>query len=121
MTGSRYTYPMTTTERPWGTYTILDETPTSKTKTITVKPGQRLSYQTHEKRSEYWVIVDGNGIITLDGESINCVSGDAFVVPVGTAHRIHNVGEVDLVFIETQLGTYFGEDDIVRIEDDYSR
>lgn len=110
-----------TSERPWGSYTILDETPSSKTKSITVKPSQRLSYQTHEKRSEYWVIVEGTGIITLDGESITCLAGDAFVVPIGTAHRIHNIGEVDLVFIETQLGTYFGEDDIVRLEDDYSR
>jgi mannose-6-phosphate isomerase len=112
---------MSTSERPWGTYTILDETPLSKTKTITVKPGHRLSYQTHEKRSEYWVIVDGSGVITLDGEQMDCLAGDAFVVPVGTAHRIANTGDIDLVFIEVQLGLYFGEDDIVRIEDDYSR
>ena len=110
-----------TSERPWGTYTVLDETSSSKVKSITVKPNQRLSYQTHEKRSEYWVIVEGNGIMTLDGESVNCLPGDAFIIPVGTAHRIHNIGEEDLVFIEVQLGLYFGEDDIVRLEDDYSR
>jgi mannose-6-phosphate isomerase len=112
---------MTSERRPWGTYTVLHETPTHKVKTITVEAGKRLSYQTHEKRYENWVIAQGTGIVTLDGESITCVAGDAFIVPIGTAHRIHNIGDVDLVFIETQLGTYFGEDDIVRLEDDYSR
>lgn len=110
-----------TQTRPWGTYTIVDESPASKTKTITVHPGHRLSYQTHEKRSEYWVIVEGSGVITLDGKESSCLAGDAFIVPVGAAHRIANTGDTDLVFIEVQLGLYFGEDDIVRIEDDYSR
>lgn len=112
---------MDTSERPWGAYSVLNETPSSKTKIITVLPGHRLSYQTHDKRSEYWVIVEGTGTITLDGESADCLAGDAFIVPVGVAHRIKNTGENNLVFIEVQLGLYFGEDDIVRLEDDYNR
>lgn len=112
---------MTTENRPWGTYTVLHETPSHKVKTITVEPGKRLSYQTHEKRSEYWVIVSGTGIVTLNGLSNMCVGGDAIVIEQGDAHRIENTGTDDLVFIEVQLGVYFGEDDIVRIEDDFGR
>jgi len=107
--------------RPWGTYEVLSDTATHKVKRIVVKPGQRLSYQVHDKRSEYWVIVDGMGTVTLDGQEAMCLGGDAFVIATGVAHRIKNTGEEDLVFIETQLGVYFGEDDITRLEDDYNR
>jgi mannose-6-phosphate isomerase len=82
---------------------------------------RRLSYQTHQKRSEYWVIVSGAGTVTLDGTTSVCVAGDAFVIEQGVAHRIENTGTEELVFTEVQLGTYFGEDDIVRIEDDFGR
>ena len=109
------------TERPWGHYLVLEDSPTHKVKTILVKPGKRLSYQTHEQRSEYWVIVSGTGTVTLDGQEAMCLAGDAFVIEQGTAHRIANTGTEDLVFIETQLGLYFGEDDIVRLEDDFGR
>ena len=112
---------MTSENRPWGNYTVLHETPNHKVKTITVEPGKRLSYQTHEKRSEYWVIVSGAGTVTLDGITSVCVGDDAFVIEQGVAHRIENTGSEELVFIEVQLGTYFGEDDIVRIEDDFGR
>lgn len=112
---------MTTETRPWGTYTVLHEKPDHKVKTITVEPGKRLSYQTHEKRSEYWVIVSGTGIVTLNGVATTCVGGDALVIEQGDAHRIENTGIDKLVFIEVQLGVYFGEDDIVRIEDDFGR
>ena len=112
---------MSTENRPWGSYTIIKEADDHKVKTITVEPGKRLSYQTHEKRSEYWVIVSGTGTVTLDGIEEMCVAGDAFIIEQGIAHRIHNTGEEPLVFVEVQLGIYFGEDDIVRIEDDFGR
>lgn len=109
------------TERPWGTYEILREDDKSKVKRIVVHPGKRLSYQTHEKRSEYWVIVEGTGQVTLDGIQSLAIAGDAFIIEQGIAHRIENPSDTDLVFIEVQLGIYFGEDDIIRIEDDYGR
>ena len=112
---------MISENRPWGNYTVLHETPSHKIKTITVEPMRRLSYQTHEKRSEYWVIVSGAGTVTLDGITSPCVAGDAFVIEQGVAHRIENTGTEELVFTEVQLGTYFGEDDIIRIEDDFGR
>ena len=109
------------TDRPWGTYEVLTTSETHQVKRIVVHPGKRLSYQTHEQRSEYWVIVAGTGTITLDGQDSVCLAADAFIVDQGVAHRIANTGEEDLVFIETQLGLYFGEDDIVRLEDDFGR
>ena len=109
------------TERPWGTYEVLTTSDTHQVKRIVVKPGQRLSYQTHEQRSEYWVIVAGTGTVTLEGQDAMCLAGDAFIVDEGMPHRIANAGTEELVFIETQLGTYFGEDDIVRLEDDFGR
>jgi mannose-6-phosphate isomerase len=109
------------TDRPWGTYEVLATSDTHQVKRIVVKPGQRLSYQTHEQRSEYWVIVAGTGTVTLDDIQSMALGGDAFIIEQGIAHRIANTGEEDLVFIETQLGLYFGEDDIVRLEDDYER
>ena len=112
---------MKSENRPWGNYTVLHETPNHKVKTITVEPGRRLSYQTHEKRSEYWVIVSGIGAVTLDGIMSPAIGGDAFIIEQGIAHRIQNTGDEPLVFIEVQLGVYFGEDDIVRIEDDFGR
>jgi mannose-6-phosphate isomerase len=112
---------METSERPWGAYTVLSETPSSKTKIISVLPGHRLSYQTHKQRSEHWVIVEGVGKLTLDGVITDCSAGDVFTVPVGAAHRVENVGSSNLVFVEVQLGSSFGEDDIVRLEDDYNR
>ena len=107
--------------RPWGSYTVILDEDNHKVKTLTVDPHKRLSYQTHEKRSEYWVIVSGTGTVTLDGITTMAIAGDAFIIEQGIAHRIHNTGDEPLVFIEVQLGLYFGEDDIVRIEDDFGR
>ena len=90
-------------------------------KRIIVKPGQRLSYQYHHKRNEVWVIVKGHAHITLDDKEWLYVERDIVDIPVGTKHRVMNKGKEDLIFIETQTGTYFGEDDIVRLEDDYGR
>lgn len=107
--------------RPWGTYTILDEGPTHKVKRIVVGPGMRLSYQVHSRRSEHWFVIQGSGIATLGSCRIGIRRGVAIDVPNGVAHRIENVGCDDLVFIEVQHGDYFGEDDIVRLEDDFGR
>lgn len=108
-------------ERPWGTYDVLADAADFKVKTIEVHPGQRLSYQTHSRRSEHWFVVRGKGFVTLEGKRIDVQRGDAVDIPVGAAHRIQNTGDGPLLFVEVQHGDYFGEDDIVRLEDDYGR
>ena len=110
-----------TEERPWGSFENLLDEEYCKVKRIIVKPGQRLSYQYHHERTEHWVIVQGEAIVTLDDEEYEYHIGDVVEIPVGTKHRVQNNETEDLIFIETQTGTYFGEDDIVRIEDDYGR
>jgi len=108
-------------ERPWGNYTILDEGAGFKVKRIEVKPGKRLSYQKHARRAEHWYVVTGQARVTLDGREIDLSAGEAVDIPLGAAHRVQNPGEEPLVFVEVQRGDYFGEDDIVRLEDDYGR
>ncbi len=108
-------------ERPWGRYAVLDESPTYKVKTITVERGQRLSYQRHAHRAEHWFIVTGQGVVTQDGTERPVGPGDAVDVPVRGLHRIANTGSEPLVFIEVQHGESFAEDDIERVADDYSR
>jgi mannose-6-phosphate isomerase len=110
-----------TDKRPWGSYTVLDDEATFKVKRIEVLPGKRLSYQRHARRSEHWFIVDGTAVVTLNGERRQVSPGDAVDVPVGTDHRIENASDALVVFVEVQHGDYFGEDDIVRLEDDYGR
>lgn len=108
-------------KRPWGSFFVIHDEHNYKLKRIEVQPGQRLSYQYHKKRSEVWTIVKGKAIVTLDGEikTLNC--GETILIPQGMKHRVENKNNELLVFIEVQVGTYFGEDDIVRIEDDYNR
>ena len=108
-------------ERPWGRFFVLYDQPTYKLKSIEVDPGGRLSYQYHHKRSEAWTIVNGTGLITLDGVDNEYVKGQTVLIPQGVKHRIENKGSEKVIFIEVQTGNYFGEDDIVRIEDDYNR
>ena len=110
-----------TDQRPWGSYTVLDDEPTFKVKRIEVLPGKRLSYQRHARRSEHWFIVHGAAVVTLDGERREVSAGEAVDIPVGTAHRIENTSDQEVTFVEVQHGEYFGEDDIVRLEDDYGR
>lgn len=108
-------------ERPWGNYTVLEDAPDHKVKTILVYPGKRLSYQRHEHRSEHWFVVRGEGKVTLDGVEHPVAAGTAIDVPIGAAHRVENTGRADLVFIEVQHGKSFAEDDVVRLEDDFGR
>ncbi len=107
--------------RPWGSWETIHEDADCKVKRIVVKPGKRLSYQTHEKREEHWTIVKGQGTVTLDGKDTPCAPGRVIDIAIKTAHRIENTGTEDLIFVEVQLGSYFGEDDIKRLEDDYGR
>ena len=108
-------------ERPWGCYYVIHDEPTYKLKRIEVAPGQCISYQYHLNRSEAWTIVKGMAIITLDDVVKYCDVGETILIPLEMKHRIENKSKEVLVFIEVQTGTYFGEDDIVRIEDKYNR
>jgi mannose-6-phosphate isomerase-like protein (cupin superfamily) len=107
--------------RPWGTYEVLLEAPNYKVKRIVVDPGQRLSLQMHQVRSEHWVVVAGEAIATLGSEELSLVPNQPLYIPTKTRHRIANPGREPLVFIEVQCGGYLGEDDITRFEDDYHR
>lgn len=108
-------------ERPWGTYTVLDEHKSYKIKRIEVDPGQRLSLQMHHHRSEHWIVVSGTAKVSCNGkESIFNINESTFI-PMGFTHRLENPGLIPLIIIEVQSGEYLGEDDIVRFEDDYQR
>jgi len=107
--------------RPWGTYEVLLDTEYCKVKRIIVKPHSRLSYQYHNKRREQWTVVKGNLTIILDDEKIFRTAGESVHIPLGARHRAWNETDEEVIFIEVQTGSYFGEDDIIRIEDDYKR
>lgn len=100
---------------------MLDEGSDYKVKRIEVSPGKRLSFQKHSKRSEYWVVVEGTGRVTLGNHQVIAEVGHTIDVPVETAHRVENIGRGSLVIIEVQRGSYLGEDDIVRLQDDFGR
>lgn len=109
-------------QRPWGSFTILDEAENFKVKRIEVLPQKRLSYQRHQKRAEHWFVVQGTAKVTLNGAEILVKTGESIDIGVGSAHRVENPLETQtLVFIETQTGSYFGEDDIERLDDDFGR
>ena len=107
--------------RPWGSYTVLEEGHNFKVKRIEVLPGKRLSYQKHSQRAEHWFVIEGTAKVTLDDRDVLIAAGEAIDIPVGSAHRVENPGTEDLIFIEVQRGNYLGEDDIVRLEDDFGR
>ena len=110
-----------TDHRPWGHYTVLADEEDHKVKRIVVQPGKRLSLQRHQHRAEHWYVVKGEARVTLD-ESDNILTvGNAVDIPIRTKHRIENIGSEELVFIEVQTGSYFGEDDIERFDDDFGR
>jgi len=108
-------------ERPWGNFENLLDCEYCKVKRIIVKPGQRLSYQYHKKRSEVWTVVKGEATVTINDKEHVIRPEQLIKIPVGTKHRVENKKSQDLIFIEVQTGTYFGEDDIIRLEDDYNR
>jgi len=107
--------------RPWGTWQVLDSGDGWKVKRIEVRPGHRLSYQTHELREEHWFVVSGTATCLVDEVTIVAGPGERVAVPIGAAHRIANAHDEELVIIEVQRGSYTGEDDIVRLADDYGR
>lgn len=108
-------------ERPWGTYTVLDENRSYKIKRIEVLPGKRLSLQKHHHRSEHWIVVSGTAKVTCGAkESIVNINESTFI-PIGESHRLENPGMIPLVIIEVQSGEYLGEDDIIRFQDDFNR
>ena len=111
----------TTVHRPWGTYTILDESHGYKVKQIVVKMGKRLSLQKHYHRSEHWVVVSGMALVSRGNDDYIVNANESTYIPIGEVHRLENVGNIPLVMIEAQVGEYVGEDDIIRIEDDYER
>jgi mannose-6-phosphate isomerase len=108
-------------DRPWGYYQVVDRGEGFQVKRISVTGGERLSLQRHTARSEHWYVVSGQGLVTLDGADRHVGPGDTVDIPVGVAHRVAAVGADSLLFIEVQTGSYFGEDDVERIEDDYGR
>lgn len=121
-TVEKQTGPPETENRPWGSFTVLDEGRNFKVKRIEVLPGKRLSYQRHSLRAEHWFVVSGIAKVTLNGVDLVVKSGEAIDIARGDAHRVENPSDVEeLVFIETQTGDYFGEDDIVRLDDDFGR
>ncbi len=108
--------------RPWGRFEILRDTERYKSKVIHVNPGQQLSYQSHQKRAEHWVIIQGHPEVVLNDVVHRLNPGESIYIPQGAKHRIRNPKSDEMVeFIEVQVGTYFGEDDIVRYQDDYQR
>lgn len=111
-----------TEHRPWGFFEVLsEEHPDHKVKRITVWPGKRLSLQYHARRSEHWVVVSGQALVTVGDSVYDLVPGGSVDIPRRAPHRVENTSDVPLVFIEIQMGDYFGEDDIVRLEDDFGR
>lgn len=107
--------------RPWGSFTTLEEGRGYKIKRIEVKPGQRLSLQMHHHRSEHWIVVSGTARITCGEEEKLLGTNESTYVPQCAVHRLENPGVIPLILIEVQNGEYLGEDDIVRLQDDYSR
>jgi mannose-6-phosphate isomerase-like protein (cupin superfamily) len=110
-----------TEQRPWGYFTILTEGEGYKVKKIQVNPNQRLSLQKHMHRAEQWVVAEGSPYIVNGDTAAIYKAGDNVFIPCGAIHRIENRSEIPSVIIEVQSGSYLGEDDIIRIEDDYQR
>jgi mannose-1-phosphate guanylyltransferase/mannose-6-phosphate isomerase len=107
--------------RPWGSYETVDQGERFKVKRITVKPGAALSLQKHNHRAEHWIVVTGSALVTVEANRVPLVENQSIYIPVGACHRLENPGEVPLELIEVQSGGYLGEDDIVRLEDNYGR
>jgi mannose-1-phosphate guanylyltransferase len=120
-TNPELTHTHRTTHRPWGSYTILENAQGYKIKHIEVKPGKRLSLQKHFHRNEHWIILSGTATVTVGEKTYLVHPNESTYIKAGEVHRLANLGKIPLVIIEAQVGEYTGEDDIVRIEDDYKR
>ena len=108
-------------ERPWGWYETISEAPGNKVKRIAVMPGQKLSLQKHHQRAEHWVVVRGLARVTVGTQERDLSPGAHVDIAVGEVHRLSNPGAETVEIIEVQFGSYLGEDDIVRLQDDYGR
>lgn len=107
--------------KPWGSYTILEQDENYQVKRIEIKQGKRLSLQSHEFRSEHWTVIEGTANVIIDGNKLELTQGSDVCIPRRAKHRVENRGEGILRIIEVQTGSYLGEDDIIRYEDDYGR
>jgi mannose-1-phosphate guanylyltransferase/mannose-6-phosphate isomerase len=107
--------------RPWGSYDSVDNGDRHQVKRLKVKPGATLSLQMHHHRAEHWIVVQGTAMVTCDGKEFLISENQSTYIPIGAVHRIKNPGKVDLHIVEVQSGSYLGEDDIVRFEDNYGR
>lgn len=110
-----------TVHRPWGTYSVLEDKPGYKIKKIMVKPGKRLSLQKHFHRNEHWIVVSGTATVTVEDKTYIVRENESTYIKAGEIHRLENQGKIPIILIEAQVGSYTGEDDIVRIEDDFKR
>ena len=108
-------------ERPWGWFEILFEEAGLKVKRIMVKPGKRLSLQSHERRAENWVVIQGRARVTIGERTHELEPHQAVFIPRQSRHRMENPGQEEMIFIEVQTGSYLGEDDITRYQDDFDR
>lgn len=111
----------TKAHRPWGTYEVLENSSGYKIKKIVVKPGSRLSLQKHFHRNEHWIVVSGTAKVTIEEKEFLLCENESTYIKAGQTHRLENPGKLPLVIIEVQVGSYTGEDDIVRFEDDFKR
>ncbi|MFM2252929.1 MAG: hypothetical protein RJB68_1266 [Pseudomonadota bacterium] len=109
------------TERPWGWYETISEVPGNKIKRIGVHPGQQLSLQKHHQRAEHWVVTTGTARVTLDDRQFDLQPGEYCDIAIGQVHRLANLTNGPVEIVEVQFGSYLGEDDIVRLQDDYGR
>lgn len=108
-------------ERPWGAFWSLDRGAAHQVKRILVQPKGRLSLQYHHHRAERWVVIEGTATITVDDAVMSVQPGGVVMIPKGAVHRLENLTTSPVEIIEVQMGTYLGEDDIVRLDDEYSR
>jgi len=110
-----------TAHRPWGTYTVLEDGANYKIKRIEVNPGKRLSLQKHMHRNEHWIVVSGTAVVTVGDNVMTLRENESTYIKMGEVHRLENQGKLPVVLIEAQVGNYLGEDDIIRLDDDYKR
>ena len=106
-------------ESAWGTQEVLEDRKLYKLNEITINPGQKLSYQSHHKRTEVWTVVAGNGTITLEGQELDAFPGRCFFIPRESKHGVQCSGKKPLVLVEVQIGNYLGDDDVIKYGDDF--